>query len=432
MKRYGHLWEAICEPMNLELAVEKTIAGRKSRRDVKWLLANKEEVVSRLAASLRDGSFRFSEMTSLTVSYPKVRTIRYPSNIEDRVVHHAVMNILEPVILRQLTADTYGSVKGRGSTTIQASLSSALALHPGWYFVKTDVRKFYESIDHRLMKETLRRIIKCRPTLELLDSMIDANAPGMAIGVYPSQYLANLYLSGVDHWVKEGARVKYYYRYMDDMVALLPDKESARAYLSGLEERIRALKLELKPGARIAPVRTGIDFVGYVFFPTHTRLRKRIKMRMQARIRRLIKHGADDATIKRKMASYYGWCKWADARHLFRTSMGEKYYIFKNNMEQYKKLSAIKAEANWFGLPREARVSIRDLVGKEIIFFEYQNVTIKGENKVAVKFAYPEDDTEKHFFLTRSEVIMDRLAQNEELMPFVATVKNDKKYFYFE
>ena len=83
-------------------------------------------------------------------------------------------------------------------------------------------------------------------------------------------------------------------------------------------------------------------------------------------------------------------------------------------------------------LPRDARVSIKELVGKEIVFFEYQDVTIKGEAKVAVKFAYPENDSEAHFFLTRSEVMKDRLAKTADLMPFVATVKNDKNYYYFE
>lgn len=410
------------------------MAGRKSRRDVKWLLANRKEVVSRLAASLRDRSFRFSEMTSLTVSYPKVRTIRYPSNIEDRVVHHAMMNILEPIILSKLTSDTYGSVKGRGSTTILKALSPVLDTHPGWYFVKTDIRKFYESIDHDLMKAKLRRVIKCLPTLDLLDALIDSNEQGLAIGVYPSQYLANLYLSDIDHWVKEGARVKFYYRYMDDMVALFPDKEQARRYLAEMEVRIRALKLELKPGSRLDPVSIGINFVGFVFYPNYTWLRKRIKLRMQARIRKLTKSGVDDATFKRKIAPYFGWCKWCNARHLFRTALGKKYYIFAKNMEQkqIKKLSELQAESNWFGLPRDARVSITDLVGKEIIFYDYLNVTIKGEDKVVVKFADVNDEANPKCFLTRSGVIIDRLAKNKELMPFIATIKNDKKYLYFE
>lgn len=431
MKRFGRLWGRICTRENIEKAVALTIAGRNHRRDIKWLQANREEVVRQLMASLRDRTFEFAPMTSLPVSYPKPRTIRYPSRIEDRVVHHAMMNVLAPAFLSKMTADSYGSIPGRGFSSIIAKIVPALREHPDWYFVKTDIRKFYESIDHGVLKEQLRRVVKCQQTLQMLDRLIDAGGDGLAIGVYPSQYLANFYLSGIDHWAKEQARVRYYFRYMDDIVALLPDKASAKDYLVQLEQRVNALKLELKSSARIAPVSVGIDFVGYVFFPNRIRLRKTIKKRMQRRIRTLIRRKVSDATFKRKTASYLGWCKWANARNLIRKSFGEKYILFKKNME-YKKLSDLQAESNWFGLPRDARVSIRDLVGKDIIFFEYQTVTIHGEEKVAVKFAYPEDDTRAHFFLTRSVVMKDRLAKTEDLMPFVAKVKNDKNYYYFE
>lgn len=431
MKRYGRLWEAICSPENIEKAIELTVKGRKSRRDVRWLLHNREELRVKIREQLLEGSYAFSTMIELTVHEPKERTIRYPGRIEDRIIHHAVFNVLEPIFLSKFTADTYGSVEGRGAVGILKSISAVLAEHPDWYYVKTDIKKFYESIDHDLLKAQLRRTLKCKPTLAMLDKIIDSCGTGLAIGIYPSQYLANLYLSDVDHWAKEMQRVKHYYRYMDDIVALFPDKASAKAYLTALDKKLQEKELSLKPNARIAPVRTGIDFVGYVFFPTHIRLRKRIKERMKSRIRQLVRAGADDETFKKQTASYFGWCKHANCRHLFRTAIGEKYYLYRKNME-YKKLSDIQAEANWFGLPRDARVSIKELVGKEIVFFEYQDVTIKGEAKVAVKFAYPENDSEAHFFLTRSEVMKDRLAKTADLMPFVATVKNDKNYYYFE
>lgn len=431
MKRYGRLWDAICARDNIDLAISKTIAGCDNDKRKGWLKKRKDEVAKKLEVSLRDLSFVYSKLNNKIVTDPKRRLIRYPSNVVDCVVHNALLNVLEPIFTEKLTIDTYSSLKERGQMLLLSKLRRALKKHQDWYFVMTDVEKYYDNINHDVLKSKIRRVIKCTKTLEMLDTLIDSGIYGLPVGNTTSSFLANLYLAEIDHWAKEQMHVKYYYRYMDDMVALFPDIESAKEYLAALDQKIIDIGIMLKKDSRIAPARIGIDFVGYVFFGNYVLLRKRIKLRMQATVRKLNKWDVSDQYFKRKLAGYFGWCKHINARNLFRKSLGDKYYIFKNNME-YKKLSEIKAEENWFGLPRDARVSIKDLVGQEIIFFEYKEVTIRDENKVAVKFAYPKNDKEEHFFLTRSAVIMDRLAKNKESLPFVATLKNDKKYFYFE
>lgn len=265
----------------------------------------------------------------------------------------------------------------------------------------------------------------------MLDAIIDVHEQGLAIGVYPSQYLANLVMAKIDHWAKEVQHIPYYFRYMDDIVMVLPSKEMAKEVLERITIELEALKLTVKNNWRIAPVANGIDFIGYKFYPTHTQLRKRIKQAMQKRVRQLTKQGVDDATFKRKLASHFGWCKHGDCRNLLRTTLKDKIYLFENNME-YKRLSEIRESENWFGLPKDKRVSIKDLYDKDVVFFDFLTATIRGEEKIVVKFGYPDNPEDYRMFITRSEVMKSRLERDKDVMPFVATIKQIKNYVAYE
>ena len=341
------------------------------------------------------------------------------------------MNVVKPIILEKLTVDAYGSIKGRGITMAADKLKRVLANHPQWYFLQIDCRKFYSSIDHDVCKNAVRRAIKCPKTLKMLDAIIDVHDQGLAIGVYPSQYLANLVMAKIDHWAKEVQHIPYYFRYMDDIVMVLPSKEMAKEVLERITIELDALKLTVKNNWRIAPVANGIDFIGYKFYPTHTQLRKRIKQAMQKRVRQLTKQGVDDATFKRKLASHFGWCKHGDCRNLLRTTLKDKIYLFENNME-YKRLSEIRVTENWFGLPKDKRVSIKDLYDKDVVFFDFLTTTIRGEEKLVVKFGYPDNPEDYRMFITKSGVMKSRLERDKDVMPFVATIKQIKNYVAYE
>ena len=265
----------------------------------------------------------------------------------------------------------------------------------------------------------------------MIDAIIDVHEEGLAIGVYPSQYLANLMMTKIDHWAKEVLRAKYYFRYMDDIVILVPDKATAKEYLERIKIELEKLKLTIKDSWRIAPATYGIDFIGYKFFPTHTQLRKRIKLKMQKRVRQLTKQGVDDATFKRQLASHFGWCKHGDCRNLLRTTLKDKIILFEKNME-YKRLSEIRESENWFGLPKSKRVSIKELFDKDVVFFDFLTATIRGEEKVVVKFGFPDNPEDYHMFITRSDVMKSRLERDRDVMPFVATIKQVKNYTAYE
>jgi RNA-directed DNA polymerase len=225
-------------------------------------------------------------------------------------VHHAVMNVLDPHFVSTFISHTYSCIKGKGIHAAANAVRAALRNQSETtYCLKMDIRKFYPSVDHDILKSLLRRKFKDDQLLSLLDSIIDS-APGLPIGNYLSQYFANFYLSYFDHWVKEDLRVKYYFRYADDLVILSHDKKNLHNLKSTIEAYLHQyLKLQLKSNWQVFPVKDrGIDFVGYVFKHTHTRLRKSIKKNMARK--------AAKGMNNQQKASYMGWLKHCDSYNL--------------------------------------------------------------------------------------------------------------------
>lgn len=326
MKRYGKLYEQIIAVDNIELAINKAMQGvKKNKKAVKWFCANKEALTHKLIADLCSETYIVSEYNQFTVKEPKERVIYCLPFYPDRIVQHAIMNVLHPLFVEKFTADTYSSIKGRGIHQCARKLKKAIQENE--YYLQVDIRKYYPSIDISIMKLQLRRLIKCTRTLKLLDAIIDSHKHGgLPIGNYLSQYLSNYHLSELDHYVKETMRVKHYYRYADDLVLLGHSKAEVTAYLRQIEVKIQALNLTIKNNVRIAPTLTGIDFIGYNFFPTHTLLRKSIKQNLKRKVRRHMQ--SDDKEFKRQTASHYGWAKHCDSKHLLKTIMGDRIHLY--------------------------------------------------------------------------------------------------------
>lgn len=318
MKRKGDLYRRICSYENLSVAAEKAARQKGQRRAVRTFMAKKEEMLKQLVSTLESRSFETSKYRSLTRFEPKRREISSAPFYPDQITDHAIVQILSPVWMPTFTIDTYACIPGRGLHKANAKISRVLVEDPDGtrYCLLTDIRKFYASIDHCIMKSILRRKIKCRDTLNLLDEIIDSH-PGLPIGRYLSPYLANLYLSSIDHRVKEVLKVKYYYRYNDNMVFLSGSKEDLRRILSDLKSELGKLKLELNGSTQIFPVdKRGIDFTGYVYHRGYTRLRKSIKQRIFRR----------KELSEQSFAAYKGWLKWCNGINLTK-KIKEKYKI---------------------------------------------------------------------------------------------------------
>jgi retron-type reverse transcriptase len=297
---------------NLMLADTKACRGKGWQRSVQLHQERQQENILKLQRMLLDRTYCTSTYTTFPVFEPKQRLVYRLPYFPDRIAHHAAMNILEPIFVSTFTADTYSCIKGRGIRGAREAIQKALKDVPGTiYCLKLDIRKFYPSIDHDILKQLLRRKIKDPDMLWFLDEVIDS-ADGLPIGNYLSQYLANYYLTFFDHWLKEKKGVRYYFRYADDCVFLAPDKASLHLLLADIREYLAIeLKLIVKDNYQIFPVAArGIDFVGYVFFHTHTLIRKSIKQRF-ARMMRWRRN-------KQSVASYWGWLKHANTINLRR------------------------------------------------------------------------------------------------------------------
>ena len=148
MKRYGNLWDKVCERANIELAAELAVKAKRLTKARTEFLENKQQLLDDLQASLINETYRFSPLHSFTVYEPKERQIHTPPFYPDKILHHALMNVVKPLFMEKFTADTYGSIKGRGVSMTAEKLKKVLREHPDWYFLQIDVHHFYQSIDH--------------------------------------------------------------------------------------------------------------------------------------------------------------------------------------------------------------------------------------------------------------------------------------------
>ncbi len=327
MKRYGNLYAQICDINNLRLAAQNAASGKRRRSEVTAFFARLEENLEQLHRELTEKRYKTSPYDVFVKFEGKRREI-YKLPFRDRVVHWAIMQVLEPIWTPQFTADTHACIKGRGMHSLLRKLREDLRNDPEGtaYCLKLDVRKFYPSIDHDKMKAVVRRKIKDPEVLWLLDGIIDS-APGVPIGNYISQYFANLYLSELDHLLKEVAGVRYYYRYADDMVLLAGDKPTLHGWLVLINDWLNEeRRVDLKSNYQVFPVESrGIDFVGYVTFHTHCLARKKNKQGLCRELAKLRKAGVPEAEIMLLTASRAGFMLHCDSKHLFKVLNMKKF-----------------------------------------------------------------------------------------------------------
>lgn len=317
MKRKGNLYPKIYSVENLQLADIKARKGKMKQPGVIEHDRNREANILRLHEMLKNNTYKTSAYTTFFIYEPKEREIFRLPFYPDRITHHAIMNILEPIFVASFTADTYSCIKKRGIHAASYAVRKALNDETNTkYCLKLDIKKYYPNINHEILKNLLRRKFKDKDVLWLLDEIIDSTV-GLPIGNYLSQYLANFYLSYFDHWLKEIKGVKYYFRYADDMVILASNKPYLHALLADIREYLNIkLKLEIKDDYQVFPVDDrGIDFVGYVVRHTHVLLRKSIKKNFA----RMVSKNKNEQSI----ASYKGWLAHCNSKNLLKKLIHE-------------------------------------------------------------------------------------------------------------
>jgi len=326
MKRHIHplnnpnctLWEAICDMENLKLAHQNAKKGKGWYAEVKMVDENPEYYLKLLQEILLNHTYRTSEYTTfIKQDSGKERVIYKLPYFPDRICQWAILQVIEPILIRNFTDDTYSAIPGRGIHQAFTRIKKAVQNDvPGTqYCLKLDAKKYYPSINHNILKDKYRRLFKDNDLLWLLDEIIDSTPgdTGIPIGNYLSQYSGNYYLSSFDHWIKEVKGVKYYYRYMDDIVILAGSKEYLHQLRKDIAEYFhKELKLSIKENWQVFPTFVrGIDFVGYRIFLGYSLLRKTTCKQMKAKmvkIRKKVESGHEmNFSEWCSINSYKGW-----------------------------------------------------------------------------------------------------------------------------
>jgi hypothetical protein len=291
MKRVGNVFNQVCSFPSLLEAAHRAFRANRNNADALQFMYRLEPELFQLQRELLDATCRPDPYHTFSIREPKERQIA-AAPFRDRVLHHSICSVLEPVIERRYIYDSYACRKGKGSHgAIQRAW--VFTRKHGW-FLKCDMAKYFDSVDHEILKGLLHRLFKDVRFLDLLENTIDHNAPhnapgkGLPIGNLTSQYFANLYVDGLDHFIKEQLRVKHYVRYMDDFLCFTDSIEELHLILREVREFLdERLCLRLKDRkCYIAPVTQGIPFLGMRIFPGIIRLSRPSLVRC----RRKLKH----------------------------------------------------------------------------------------------------------------------------------------------
>ncbi len=321
MKRFGNLFEKVVAFENLRLAAKKALRGKQEKTGAALFYFHLETELFNLQEELRSGRYQMRPYRLFMITDPKPRKI-CAAGFRDRVVHHAVCNLLDPVFEKSMITDTYACRRGRGSHAAVKKAQVFARRFP--FFLKCDVRKYFENIDHGVLKTLLRRKIKDEALLDLLGRIIDHPIPGgrrgkgIPIGNLTSQYAANLYLGELDHFLKERLRLKGYVRYMDDFLIFSASKAHLYEILALVRDYLKnILLLELKEEALLlAPVTEGIPFLGFRVFPGMLKLDGKKWAKFRRGIGKLEKNYSngliDEETLVRSVSSMLGHIAHAD------------------------------------------------------------------------------------------------------------------------
>jgi len=327
MKRYGQLWDAITDFENLLCAARQAQKGKRFRANVLAFNAELGVELESLQRELQTQTYCPGPYRTFKITEPKPRLIS-AAPYRDRVVHHALCQVIGPIFERTFIADSYANRAGFG--THRALRRFTHFLRSSRYILQCDIKKYFPSIDHAILKSLIRRKIKCPDTLWLIDIILDHSNPqepvhdyfpgddlmtpqqrrrGLPIGNLTSQFWANVYLNGLDHFVKERLRLPKYLRYVDDFAIFADDRGVLQAARGAVEEYLANLRLKIHPvKSQIFATTRGANFLGFRILPDRIRVRTENLRRARHRLRQMqVVYAAHQMTRQAVTASLQSW-----------------------------------------------------------------------------------------------------------------------------
>lgn len=353
MKRIGFIWDDIVSFENLLWAYNKARRGKMNRPEVARFALNLEKELFQLRDELNNKSYLPRSYRLFTIYERKPRQIAAAA-FRDRVVHHALMGIVEPIFDRLFIYDSYACRKGKG-------VHKAVKRYQKWanhyeYALKLDVSRYFLNIDHQILIQQIERRIKDPHVLWLFKHILhhapeypnqalvyfrgdDLLTPlerrkGIPIGNLTSQVMANLYLNNLDHFIKHQLKAKAYLRYVDDLVLLSHSKVELHQWKQEIKENLASLRLQLHPyKANIFRVEKGVDVLGYQVFPKYCLLRNDNGFRFNRRLKQFSKAYAEGALWESFNPSVQSWL--GHACHA--DTLGLRQTIFNNTVFKREK-----------------------------------------------------------------------------------------------
>jgi hypothetical protein len=350
MKRTGNLYGEVCSFGNLWLAARRARRGKRYRADVAAFHHDLEGNLLRLRDELLERSYRPGPYHSFRITEPKPRLIS-AAPYRDRVVHHALCRVIEPVFEPTFIHHSYANRRGRG--THRALDRCTYLARRNRYVLKCDIEKYFPTIDHAVLNSLVERKIKCRPTLWLIRTILANSNPqekvlrhfpgdglftplrrrrGIPIGNLTSQFFANVYLNGFDHFVKQDLGARWYLRFADDFLVFSGDKGWLADLIGRMQRHLDGLRLRLHPRkCQVMPTRCGVAFLGWIVYPDHRRLRRATGVRFQRRLRSLSEdYAAGRVTreeVEATVMSWIGHLKHGDTWGLRRKLLAEAPFV---------------------------------------------------------------------------------------------------------
>lgn len=298
--------------------------GKRQKKDVQVFERNLEDNLFRLHEQLRNKTYRHASYTAFNIYDPKFRHI-HKATVADRIVHHAIVSLIEPIFDKTFIYDSYSCRLGKGThRAVKRLISFVRKVSKNYrgncFALKFDIKKFFESVDHTILLTAIRKRIDDEDLLWLLKHILKSFSPkkGMPIGNLTSQLFANVYLNELDQFVKHRIQVKYYLRYADDFLILSGDKGTLQRSLVPIADFLEnSLRLELHPNKIIIrKIDWGVDFLGYIVLPyfilPRTKTKRRIFKKLQDKIRDVQNGTISQASYNQTMASYIGFLKHAN------------------------------------------------------------------------------------------------------------------------
>ncbi len=328
MKTHKHLYPQIASFDNLYLAFKAARRGKRARPDIAAFEYNLEENLLDLQSELQDEIYQPGKYHNFRILDPKPRLIS-AAPFRDRVVHHALCRVVEPIFDRRFIFDTYACRKGKGTHAAIDRAQEFGGEYP--YVLKCDIEHFFPRMDHQILYRQFTRAIADQQTLRLSKLILESGAGihqdvepayfagddlfiamrprGLPIGNLTSQFWANVYLNPLDHFIKRELKCPAYVRYVDDFLLFAKDKKDLHAWRSAVIEFSASLRLTLhEDEAQVFPTQTGIPFLGWRVYPDHLRLKRRNGVAFQRRYAQLRHHFAYGKITRQRLdASVQGW-----------------------------------------------------------------------------------------------------------------------------